>query len=69
MRAYASRSARAWAVPAPATPLALDEDEGAELIRLRRENADLTARYSEFRRGLLAWICKAIQDDDDPAVT
>ncbi len=69
VQAGVSRSVPARAIPVPAAPLSLDEDEAAELTRLRREHADLTARYSEFRRGLLAWVCKAIQEDDDLDVT
>lgn len=42
-----------------------DEDVRAELARLRSEHAELAARYSRFRRGLLAWVHKAMHENED----
>ncbi len=50
-------------VTALAPPPPLDEDERAELTRLRSQHAELAARHRQFTRDLMTWVCKAMDED------
>jgi hypothetical protein len=64
-RALAPVAAAAPAAAVPGRERALDVDERAELARLRRQCAALTARHESLLRDLIGWAYKAMLADGD----
>jgi transcriptional regulator with XRE-family HTH domain len=63
--APAAPAASAPVSAASAALSSLDDEERAELIRLRRQYDELTARLESLRRDLIGWAYKALQEEGE----